>query len=269
MIIMLEEFINKNFLMPLCRYYTPVGTVTYGLILVLAVIGTYKLLKFLKIKINKKFFIGLLPFLIYGGWARALRDHKLGIYQSDLFCSPPIYFFVFVIALASLLIGISIERVVKKKKISYEKPMFIIGVCFLLYNAILTNITQLFAFSFILFLVGAWFLAFFAIHKIKPKLLSLENVGILTSHLFDASATFTAITFFGYYEQHVLPSFLIDLFGPWIMFPLKIVVVWPILLLIDRSKEDTFFKRFLKIIILILGLSLGIRDFLTVSMRSY
>ncbi len=266
---MLEEFINKNFLIPLCRYYTPIGTIAYGLILVLAVIGTYKLMKFLKIKIDKKFFIGLLPFIIYGGWARALRDHRLGIYQSNLFCSPPIYFFVFVIALASLLIGISIERVTKKKKMSYEKPMFIIGICFLLYNATLTNITQFFAFSFILFLVGVWFLIFFSIHKIKPKLLSLENVGILTSHLFDASATFTAITFFGYYEQHVLPSFLIDIFGPWIMFPLKIAVVWPVLFLVDRSKEDTFFKRFLKIIILILGLSLGIRDFLTVSMRSY
>jgi len=109
-------------------------------------------------------------------------------------------------------------------------------------------------------------LVFFGIHKIKPKLLSIENTGILTSHLFDASATFTALTFFGYYEQHVLPSFLIDIFGPWIMFPLKIIVVWAVLALIDRSKEDIFFKRFLKIIILILGLSLGIRDFLTISL---
>lgn len=89
---MLEEFINENFITPLCSYYTPIGTITYGLILVLAVVGTYKLLKKLKIKIDKKFFIGLLPFIIYGGWTRALRDHELGIYQSNLFCSPPIYF---------------------------------------------------------------------------------------------------------------------------------------------------------------------------------
>ena len=261
---MLEEFINENFLTPLCHYYTPVGTITYGLILVLAVVGTYKLLKHLKIKIDKKFFIGVLPFIIYGGWTRALRDHKLDIYQSNLFCSPPIYFFVFFITLVSLLIGIFIQR--KKKKFSYEKAMVVIGTCFLLYNLILTNITNIFSFSFILLLVGFWFLIFFSIHKIKPKLLSIENTGILTSHLFDASATFTALTFFGYYEQHVLPSFLIDIFGPWIMFPLKIIVVWAVLALIDRSKEDIFFKRFLKIIILILGLSLGIRDFLTISL---
>lgn len=260
---MLQEFINENFLIPLCHYYTFWGTITYGLILVLAIIGTYKLLKHLKIKIDKKFFIGILPFIIYGGWTRALRDHKLGIYQSNLFCSPPIYFFVFFITLASLLLGIFIQR---KKKFSYEKTMIVIGTCFLLYNLILTNITNIFAFSFVLLLVGFWFLGFFSIHKIKPKLLSIQNAGILTSHLFDASATFTALTFFGYYEQHVLPNFLINIFGPWIMFPLKIVVVWTVLALIDRSKEDIFFKRFLKIIILILGLALGIRGFLTISM---
>ena len=265
---MLEQFINENFLTPLCRYYTPVGTITYGLILVLAVVGTYKLLKHLKIKIDKKFFIGLILFVTYGGWIRALRDHKLGIYQSNLFCSPPIYFFVFFIALASLLLGILIQRLTKKskRKISYEKTMFVIGLCFLLYNATLTNITQFFAFSFVLLLVSFWFLVFFGIHKIKTKLLSIENTGIITSHLFDASATFTAITFFGYYEQHVLPSFLIKISGPWIMFPLKIIVVWIVLALIDRSKEDVFLKRFLKIVILILGLALGIRDFLTISM---
>ena len=63
-----------------------------------------------------------------------------------------------------------------------------------------------------------------------------------------------------------MPSFLIDIFGPWVMFPLKIVVVWTVLEVIDRSKEDQFLKKFLKIVILILGLALGLRDFLTISM---
>jgi len=261
---MIEEFINENFLMPLCRYYTLWGTITYGIILILAVLGTYKLLKYLKIKIDKKFFIGVLPFIIYGGWARALRDHMLGIYQSSLFCSPPIYFFVFVITLASLLIGILIER--KTKKFSYEKLMLVVGLILLIYNASLTTITNFFVFSFVFLLTSFWFLIFAAISKWKPKLLSRVNAGILASHLLDASASFTAMSFFGYYEQHVLPTFLINIFGPWVMFPLKLIIVWLVLYLIDSSKEDVFFKRFLKIIILILGLALGIRNLLTISM---
>jgi len=266
---MLEEFINENFLKPLCYYYTPIGTVTYGLILILAVLGTYKLLKKLKLKINKKFFLALLPFIIYGGWTRALRDYSLGVYgQSKLFCSPPIYFFVYATTLASLLFSLLIER--KTKKISYEKIMMMIGTLFLLYNLSLTTIKNFFGFSIILLLISLWSLVFFGIHKIKPKLLSIENAGIIVSHLFDASSTFTALTFFGFYEQHVLPNlFIINLsLGPWIMFPLKILVVWIVLYYIDKSKENVFFKKFLKIVILILGLALGIRDFLTVSMLS-
>jgi len=263
---MLEEFINENFILPLCRYYTPIGTLAYGLILVLAVLGTYKLLKYLKIKIDKKFFIGILPFIIYGGWTRALRDHMLGIYQSNLFCSPPIYFFIYAVALTSLLVGLLIQK--KRKSFSYEKTMLVVATCLLLYNVTLTSITNVFGFVFILLLVSLWFMVFLEIRCLKPKLLSLESVGIITSHLFDASSTFIAITFFGFYEQHVLPTFLINIFGPWIMFPLKIFVVWIALHIIDNSKESIFFKRFLKIIILILGLALGLRDFLTVSLLS-
>jgi uncharacterized membrane protein len=264
---MLEEFINENFVLPMCRYYTPIGTATYGIILILAVLGTYKLLKHLKIKIDRRFFVGLLPFIIYGGWTRALRDHMLGIYQSNFFCSPPIYFVIYAMTLVSLLIGIIIGR--KSENYSYEKVMLIIGMSLLIYNASLTVINNISGFSIILSLVSFWALVFFSISRFKPKMLSKMNAGIIVSHLLDASSTFTAVTFFGYYEQHVLPGFLIDIFGPWVMFPLKIIVVWTVLYLIDTYEEDEFFKRFLKIIILILGLALGLRDFLTVSMLSY
>ncbi|MFH1473270.1 MAG: DUF63 family protein [Candidatus Aenigmatarchaeota archaeon] len=259
----IEDLINENFLTPMCRYYTPIGTITYGIILILAVLGTYKLLKHLKIKIDKRFFIGLLPFIIYGGWTRALRDHMLGIYQSNFFCSPPIYFVIFAMALSSLLIGIIVGK--KVKNYSYEKVMLIIGITLLIYNASLTSINNISGFSLVVILVSFWSLVFFGINHFKPKLLSKENAGIIVSHLLDASSTFVAVSFFGYYEQHVLPSFLIDLLGTWVMFPLKISVVWAVLYAIDKSDEDVFFKRFLKIIILILGLALGIRDFLTIS----
>ena len=264
---MIEEFIYANFLKPLCNYYTPVGTVTYGIILVAAVLGTYKLLKKLEIKIDKRLFIGLLPFIIYGGWTRALRDYRLGIYESNLFCSPPIYFFVFSVALLSLLAGILLER--KTKKIKYEYIMLIVSISLLLYNLTLTTIVNLFGFAFVLALVGSWSLMFFGFNKIDPKIMSFENAAIIVSHLFDASSTFTALTFFGFYEQHVLPGFLIDIFGPWIMFPLKIAVVWSVLEIIDRSNEDKFLKNFLKIVILILGLALGTRDFLTIGMKGF
>jgi uncharacterized membrane protein len=251
----MADFLTENFITPLCKYYTPVNTIVYGLILIVAVYGLYKLLRVLKVDINKKFFIAVLPFIIYGGWTRALNDHAAGIYNSVLFCSPPIYFFVFVIALASLLTGLLIQR---KLHISYEKVMLAVGIALLLFNATLTRITNFTGLFYDIGLIVIFGMIFFGIHKLRPKLLSLENAGIITSHLLDASSSFVAITFFGFYEQHVLPG----------LFPLKIIVVWFVLYYIDKSKEDKFYKNYLKIIILILGLALGIRDFLTVSMLS-
>jgi len=253
--------LRQNFIEPLCHYYTPVNTVVYGIILVAAALGIYKLLENMNIKIDKRFFIAFLPFIIYGGWTRALRDHNL--YQGWYFCSPPIYFVLFGIGLGCLLLGIFLQR---KFRISYYKVVFAMGVFLLVYNATLTTITNWAALSIIAFLVAVWSVTFFGISKLKPNIISIENAGITVAHLLDASASFTAIQFFGYSEQHVLPGFLISFLGPWVMFPLKILVVPAVLYILDRKTEDIQFRNFLKFIILILGLALRTRDTLTVSM---
>jgi len=202
------------------------------------------------------------------GWTRALRDHNL--YQGWYFCSPPIYFLIFAIGIFSLLLGIFLQ---KKFNIKYHKTVFAVGVLLLIYNASITEIGNWISLSIVALLVGFWAVLFFGISKLKPKLISMENAGITVAHLLDASASFTAIQFFGhffgYYEQHVLPSFLIGLAGPWIMFPLKIGVILPILYILDKHAEDEQFKNFLKFVILILGLALGTRDMLTVSMYNF
>ncbi|MBU5557501.1 MAG: DUF63 family protein [Candidatus Aenigmatarchaeota archaeon] len=261
----IAAWIMANYIVPLCKYYTPAGTLTYGLILVVAVAGLYKLLQKLHIKIDRNFFLGLLPFIIYGGWTRALHDHGLGIYGSGAWwwCSPPIYFLIAGVALASLFAGILLQ---KHAKIKYYYVLLIVGAALLIYNITLTTISNLFAVGIIAALVGFFAAVFFGFHYFRPKLLSLENAGIVVAHMLDASSSFVAIQFFGYYEQHVLPSFLIGLTGPWIMFPLKMIVVLAVLLAIDKYSDDKFFNNFLKIVILILGLALGVRDFLTVGM---
>ena len=266
----IASFFVENFAAPLCRYYTPIGTLTYGIILVVAVAGIYKMLQKLKVSIDRNFILSLLPFIIYGGWTRALRDHGLGIYgDAWWWCSPPIYFIVFGITVASLLLGIFVER---KFKLPYWKTMLTVGGVLLAYNAAITaaagfpNMRGLLIVTVLASGCATELLLFRKIWPASRKLLTGTNTGIMAAHLLDASSTFTALTFFGYYEQHVLPTFLISLTGPWVMFPLKLAVVLPVLWYIDRSKESTLFKNFLKIVILILGLALGVRDMLTIGM---
>ncbi|HLC51299.1 MAG TPA: DUF63 family protein [archaeon] len=254
-------FIEEKFIAPLCSYYTLEATITYGLILVAAVYGVYKLLIRLNVRFDRRLVIGLLPFIIYGGWTRALRDHQL--YQGWWWCSPPIYFMIFAAALGSLLLGLFLQ---KRFGIEYEKFMGGIGVLLLLYNASLTSIGNSPAFILIALIAGMWAGLLLLVHRLKPKLVSLENALITAAHMLDASASYVAITFFGYYEQHVLGSFLIAGWGTWTLFLMKLVVVLPVLYLIDKETQDERMKNLLKIVILILGLALGIRDWLTVSL---
>jgi len=217
----------------------------------------------LKIKIDKYFFYSLLPFILLGGSIRALKDYSI-IYNGPLFCTPLIYFVVFFITLGSLLFSIALQRTLKTK---YYKIFGTIGTILLIFNLAFVRINNLFGFGMILIIAAVWMYVFFSINRFKPKILSFENAGILSAHLFDASATFVALTFFNYafIEEHVLPRYIIS-FSPWFMFLLKIVVVYPVLLAIDKYSENELWRRWLKIIALILGLALGTRDLLTVSM---
>ena len=80
--------------------------------------------------------------------------------------------------------------------------------------------------------------------------------------LFDGTATFVALNFFGYYEQHIIPTFIINLFGPISFIFIKLITVVAILVLIDRISPDKEFNNYLKLIIGILGGATGSRDFL-------
>ena len=274
-----EDFINTNYLAPLCNYYTPIGTLTYGIILVAAVAAIYKLLEKMKINVNKKFFIALLPFIIYGGWTRALRDNSVGIYSSQAWwwCSPPIYFVIAGIALLSLLISLGLQKFLK---IDYWKTMFVLGLLPLAYNFTITNVVRTNSLIIVFGLMIFWSVALFAISKYKPNLLTKTNAGITLAHMLDASSSFTAVQFFGYCEQHILNGILMGEYCnvsslpallqfpsmPWMIFLPKLLVVPLVLHIIDKENADQRFKNFLKIIVLILGLALGIRDMLTVAL---
>ena len=124
----------------------------------------------------------------------------------------------------------------------------------------------------ILGITGLWSLLFLLLHKfslfvkkdsaLKPlkQIFTLDNSAILSAHMLDASATFVALAFFGYAEQHPLPRMLIAFSNPAAMFLLKLVVLIPVLYIIDRYAEKGEFKNFLKIVIFILGLAPGLRD---------
>ena len=275
--------------------YNIVNTVTYAIILVAAVILTFRMLKKLGVAIDRNFFFGIMPFIALGsvlrGWEDLLEATKAsaafldsplrafilvdaqGVPRNLLLVSPIMYITVFAIARSSLLLALALQRT---RKIDYHKTWFSTGIIIIAVALSQLKFTDFFAMSMMLSIAAVWAMAFFAVKKLGIKnrihtierLFTKENQFILSIHMFDASTTFVALQFYPYFEQHVLPGFLISIFGPAAMFVLKLIVVSLVLFYIDKdfSKKDAQKKNFIKIAIVILGLGPGLRNFLRLGM---
>ncbi len=91
------------------------------------------------------------------------------------------------------------------------------------------------------------------------------NLSILLAHMLDASSTYIGIDKLGYFEKHVLPSYLIKLTDTaLVMYPLKIIIFVGVLYALDtqfeKDDESTNLKMLIKMVILILGLSPATRN---------
>ncbi len=260
----LSQFIGENFIY-LHPGYTILNTLVFGIILGIAVILIIKLFKFLK-KDPKDLLIPIIPFIFFGSSARALVDN--GIYPlTYILVTPGIYILTGLITITAFLTSVYIGR---KTNFDYRYIMLIIGIVLCIPNVVNTphiNFTAFFE------VIIAWLLtsSVFIIFRNKWSLIRDKfNLSVLMAHLFDASSTFVAVDFYGYGEQHVLPSALTNLTGTaLVMYPLKITVILLALYVIDTYVEDKTIKNMLKLAIFILGLAPGLRNFLSLSIGTY
>jgi uncharacterized membrane protein len=230
--------------------YTWDKTLIYGIILIVAVFLIFKMLKKLKVKIDGKFSLSIFTFVLFGGVLRVLRD--LGILTSFLFATPYIYLLVASITILTLLISLLLER---KFGISYHKLIFLTG--FILFSIAVAEISK---FDFIR---AVYVLTFFFPFLIFISLIkwSKANKAVTLIQTLDGITTFVSINFFGYGEQHILPSFIIQTFGTFTFPLIKIIAIVLALILIDKFFEDREMKNFVKLCIAILAGGTSTRDF--------
>ncbi len=259
----LEEFFKTYYIDPIYNGtgYNIYNTLTYAVIFIIISFIVFKIIKKLNIVIDKKFFISITPFIILGGLLRALQDASA--IRNPLFISPLIYVTIFFIAFLSLIISKLAE---KYTGIKYYKIWASIGTLIVLYSLTLVKVVNNYGLILIFFIALAWIaLILIAERIIKKDFFSFENKTVLSAHMFDATTTFVSIQYFPYYEQHVLPQFLIGIFGPAVMFALKLIVVSFVLYYIDKEQNNEQ-KIFIKILILILGLGPGVRNMMRLIM---
>lgn len=249
-----DEFFQAYFVNPIIfnQGYNIVNTTVYALILVIAAYMVYSALRKLKIKIDKRLAISVAPFILLGSSARVLVDS--GLTNTFLLITPLIYFVIFAVTFAVLLISRYIE---KRFKIPYYKIMASVGIVLVLIPVSLIRIGNPVALVYVLAFYAIWPIAFYLIKW------NVANKVVASIEMFDATNTSVALYFFGYSEQHVVPNIFISLFGsPWAFIPIKAVAVIAALVLIDRYSDDKEFNNYLKLVIGILGGATSVRDFL-------
>ena len=249
----MQDFFQTYFVNPIIlnQGYNAINTATYATILVIAAYLVYKIIKRLHVKIDKRLGISVAPFVLLGSSSRLLVDN--GITNTFLLITPLIYFVIFALTFAVLLISIFLE---KKLKIPYYKIMTSVGIILALFPLGLLRIGNSNALLYVIAFYAPWPIIFYFVKW------SQSNKTVLSIQMFDATNTAVALQFFGYSEQHVVPNIFIGIFGPWIFIPVKAIAVITALVLIDRYSSDKRFNNYLKLVIGILGGATCIRDFL-------
>jgi uncharacterized membrane protein len=247
----LQEVLDY-FLYPTKTGYTFEKTLVFALVFVSAIYLIFLLLKKMKIKIDRRLALAIAPYVAFGGVLRVVED--LGMISSYWFVTPGIYFLVLFIVIFAMLFSMILE---KKFRIPYFKTLFLLGLLSFSFLTSLIVPSNLYGFILVSAFYLPWIVLFFVFKK-----WGLTNRITALVQLFDATATSVAMKFFGYGEQHVLPSAFINLVGdPFSFVVLKVVGIVLALVLIDKFSDDKEFNTYLKLCIAILGGATGTRDF--------
>lgn len=268
----LTQFINNYYIDPILHDsgYNIVNTVTWAILLGICIFGVVKLLRKLDIDIDDRLTAAIVPFVLAGSSLRVIEDTGvLTTPASYIFITPNIYFVVFAITVFFLMLSKWIVKL--KGSGDYLKNFAYFGSAWFALNlAILFYLEDMVRPWLPVFVVGAASVIVlftkYIFDKISFDLLKNKiNVAILWVHLMDASSTIAGIDFLGYYEKHVVPSYLIDLTGTaFVMYPLKLSIFIPVLYILDNhfdeDEESETLKTFLKLVIIVLGLSPACRN---------
>ena len=271
----LGNFVNQYDIHPIIydTGYNPVNTITWAIILGLSLFGVVKLLDKLDLTVDEVFIFAVSPYIFVGGSLRVVEDAGLvAAPLKYLLITPLIYFFIFFVCIAILILSVGLARV---SRIKYYWPFALGGVAWSILNVWLLYTT---AKSFngtilaIILSVGAALcLLVFVIGRLFNIALLKDRVNayVLDGQLLDATATSFGLTLLPYAEKHVLPNFLIEATGTaFIMYPLKVIVTIPVLFIIDEylKGESRNLTGLVKLAILTVGLAPAIRDTLRMTL---
>ncbi|MEE9564185.1 MAG: DUF63 family protein [Candidatus Hydrothermarchaeaceae archaeon] len=247
--------------------YAPQDYLVYFAIL-LAILWFFSNIFFKRIKFDDKFLLLAAPYIVLGVALRMLPDVGV-VERSQLWnITPGVYIVTIAAGLVSVGLGLLVKRLLG---IEYWKFPLAIGTLLALFamyniaNHVNHPVRILYPFGLAAVITGVIYLASGA-SSTTAIFRRRSNIAIIFAHLLDGSATFIGIDFYRFTEEHLLPDYLISLAGSaFVMIPLKIVVVLPVLYFVEKWRIDegegkTQEYYILKFVLFILGFGPGLRD---------
>ncbi|MFB6190473.1 MAG: DUF63 family protein [Candidatus Nanohaloarchaea archaeon] len=212
-------------------------------------------LKKMDVKIDRRFFLGITPFVLLGGAVRVLEDRAL--VESVLLVTPFIYFLMFFVTVGLL---------AATRKIwgdNYYRPLAAIGSAGFLATASLYAFSNIAALPLTLAIFSVTTgTGYLAVKHLRPSLAAPAFVLPVAAHYWDAASSVVAL-FYGGAEKHVLAQFFVDVLGLPGMFVMKTLVIVPVVYLLVRDMEGE--KRlYYLFLVAVLGLALGTRNLVSV-----
>ncbi|MCX6804242.1 MAG: DUF63 family protein [Candidatus Diapherotrites archaeon] len=281
------DYFVKPIISPEVQGYNLVNTGIYIILLVIACAIIYLALR-KKIEFNHKFFISIIPYILFGISMRVIMHQieagLLVISWLHKTASPAeigFWFFtpgIWLLTFALVVIGLLISGVHKKHSIGINtKRLFWFGVIVcapaLLFNISKFNNTLVFIGTALLITAVTLGVSYLINRFTKYKILKNPlNVFIIAGQAIDGIASSIAITFFNFSEQHVVSNAVLNI-HPGLFVAIKIVIATLICWSLDdylkeyseKNKDDPkkIQKRinligFIKVVITILGFATGL-----------
>jgi len=275
--------------------FTLVSELVYGILVIVAIYGLYRLLERWQIRAGFSFLLAALPYIVYGSVTRVLEDAQLFTEPFVFwFVTPLIYFQCLFIALMFLTLGHILEKRKFHRWITTKTVLFIGGlVCllpFLYYVAIWMcghpwSDTSGVRFDVFLLVGGLVFASVFPVYLVgrtwrnRRSLLVYTNpltLFMILGPMLDGISSYISIYdplqmgLPSYVEKHPASDFLMQIYPP--LFPIVkfmliiiVIYVFDVLYKEDLQKHPQL-ANLLKIGIFLLGFAPGLRDLLRVGM---
>ena len=262
----IKNFLYRYYIEPIEKQsgYNYIQEITYGILLFIMVYLFYRVCKILKIEIERRFALVTVFYTILISLIRALVDGGY-IPRTYYTVTPGI---VVVVGMYYMMATVISALLLRERYYILAALMALLPLLYLL-PIFLKNMIHVEVLFYLLFIVA---LVYTGLHYLLERAEPLKHVFqpmdryVILAQLIDGTSTALGVGLYGYWEQHPLPRFFIELFGPYIMIPLKLVAVVTVLYIINREIEDEDLKNILKIAIMALGLAPGLRNLFRIVM---